>query len=665
MDIFISRTNSFALFLFVFLAGSLHAARPKPLSEKIHVESRLPAYFNTQKAIFVLERFYVEKEIDLELTFRENRTGQVPAPPLKVSLSGPNARHEEVIDISSWPDGEYKVTIAESGNRENNGTLVRAIRKQTVKSPTPPDEPITMDGIKMLFFDDWYIESSTGITKKVNPSRQIPIEPWKNDKSYARNMTSVQNLWFNNEGTMFVELSGRDTVHGESLNYCVKSKDLKNWDVVDGPDKARTNNVVDLGHPRPETKGNRTFRHYDQDRDGEIDLSQVHVRWSGLGKDIKWGQVKIPGRSRIAVWEKDNGESLILGKPITTDNHLFEPDEIGTWSDSNDNFGAPRLSCDGKVLRCFQSRLIPRHDPFRIHYDNMLCDRIMVTWSTTNGINWKPTFFDVPTLDDPPATQHYGVDMWWEENKRLELAYHRIYDAKMQRVSTELAYSRDGISWKRIERGVPFLDNGKLGEWNFGYAITTGNRIRLQGSDGYYYEPMTGINVLHFMFLAAHNQNDRTRITADYYKKRFGGRVAGEKGVQTSPIWNWYGSWEEIAQQSRHQRITPGLMRYRADGWVGATPVKCRGYIKSKALTSNCGLRLNAKTAPDGFVTIEVFDEHGNFLSDYSGPNAARFTGDSTSAELSWSQGKVTRLPVDAFRLFITLEKSELYTLQF
>ena len=111
--------------------------------------------------------------------------------------------------------------------------------------------------------------------------------------------------------------------------------------------------------------------------------------------------------------------------------------------------------------------------------------------------------------------------------------------------------------------------------------------------------------------------------------------------------------------------ITPGLMKYRVDGWISVAPVKCRGIIKSKVLTSNGGLYLNAKTAPDGFVMIEVLDEHGNFISDYSGPNAARFTGDSTSAELLWSRGKVSSLSDGPFQLLITLEKADLYTLQF
>jgi len=645
--------------------GDSHAGSSDSLSERIYAESKLPAYLNTQEAIFVFERLNVNEEIELELTFRDNQTQQVPVAPLKVMLSGKSARHEETIDISLWPDGEYKVTIAEPKDPNSTDVLVRGIRKQTIKNPQPPAEPISVAGLKMLFIDDWYIAQSVGIKRQVNPSEQIPVDPWRNDERYAHNKTSIQEFWFDNRGTMYVRLSGYDTNEGERVNYWAKSSDFKNWYVVDKPGTRVVDKAVNLSWRRPADKGERRYRYYNQDRDGKVDLSEVQVRWSGRAKDVKWGKVEIPFRSRVAVWEKDDGISLILGEPITIDKHLFEPNEIGTWSNSNDNFGDPRLSRDGTVLRCYQTRLIPRHDPFRIHYDNILCDRIMVTWSTNDGLNWTPTFFDVPTLDDPPVTQHYGVDIWWEEDKRLELGYHRIYDVEMQRVYTELAYSRDGVLWNRVDNGLPFLDNGKPGEWNFGYSMTTGNRTRLHGSDGYYYEPMMGINVLHFMFLVANNKNDRTLITAEFYKNRFDGRLAGEKGVQISPIWDWYGSWEKIAEETKKQRITPGLMRYRVDGWVSAVPVKRRGCIKSKILTSNNGLHLNAKTAPDGFVMIEILDEHGNFLGDYSGPNAARFVGDNVYAELTWSQGRVLHLPDSSFRLLITLEKAELYTLQF
>jgi len=636
------------------------------LGDRIYAESRLPAYLNKDNAILVFERMNVKETITLELMFREIQTQHVPAAAVTTELSGPTARQELMIDISSWPDGDYQVTIYESNDRNRTDPLIRGIRKQTLKSPVPPAEPIRMDGLKMLFIDDWHIAHSVGVKKQVNPSEQIAVEPWRNDEQFSRHMTSIQEFWFDQNETMYVRLSGRNTLRGEPIVYWVKSKDLKNWHVVEEPGTRAPDKVVRLsGTSRPVTSADRRYRYYDHERDGKVELSEVNVRWSGIQRNIKWGDVDIPYRSRIAVWEKDDGQSLILGSPITVDKHIFEPDEIGTWSDSNDNFGDAHLDSDGNVLRFYQTRLIPRHDPFRIHYDNVLCDRIMVTWSTTDGLQWTPTFFDVPTLEDPPATQHYGVDVWFEENKRLQLAYHRIYDAQMQRVYTELAYSRDGLLWNRIDNALPFLDNGNPGEWNFGYSITTGNRTRLQGSDGYYYEPMSSINVLHFMFLAAHNKGSRTFITADHFKNRFDGRMSGEKGVQTSPIWGWYGSWEKIAEETQTQKITPGLMRYRADGWVSVLPVARRGRIRSKVLTSNNGLHVNAKTTSDGFVLIEVLDEEGNYLSDYSGRNAARFSGDKIARKLTWSQGKITRLPDNPFSLLITLEKAEIYALQF
>ena len=103
MSIFKLGVKIILLSLLLNFAGSCHAGSSGSLSKRIYAESRLPTYLNTQEAIFVFERFNVNEEIELELAFRENQTQQVPAAPLKVVLSGANARHEETIDISSWP----------------------------------------------------------------------------------------------------------------------------------------------------------------------------------------------------------------------------------------------------------------------------------------------------------------------------------------------------------------------------------------------------------------------------------------------------------------------------------------------------------------------------------------------------------------------------------
>lgn len=654
------RSNPFIPFFSLACVLNMSA---QPLSEKIDVEFRLPAHLNTDTALMVFDRRSTANDLSLELSFIERETRAVPAPPMDVALSGGALREVTRIDISQWPDGEYKVYIAEKGSGE--APLVRGIRKQTTEAPKAPAGPFSVEGGKVFFVDDWYLEKTAGLDRRLHPADLIPVEPWKTNPDCEAARSSIRNFWFDRNGEMNVEIHASTSANKSPRDYWAKSSDMKTWRVVHGPSpRSRDCPSVNLRRSPASEPENPVYRRYDPTTDGEVDLAQVRVRWTGTKKNAMWGEIPVPFRSRIAVWEKPGGESLLLGKPITIDKSVFGEDEIGTWADSNDNFGDVRLSPDGKRLSCYQARLIPRHDPFRVHYDNNLSDRIMVTWSTTNGIDWKPSFFDAPTLDDPWATQHYGVDMWSEENGRLQFAYHKIFDAQLQKVYTELAYSRDGIVWNRIKDGKPFLDTGARGTFNYGYSITTGNRTRMRRGDCYY-EPMQCINVLHFMFLAANGKDDRSFITPAFYAQRFGGRMVGEHGVENSPIMNDYDSWDEICEVTKTQRFTPTFMRYRVDGWVGALPRKHRAEITTKVLMARGAVAINAKTAPDGFVMVEVLDSHGNDLEKYSGRNAAVFKGDRTDKALVWSGGTVKALPNEPFKLRITLEKAEIFTLEF
>ncbi len=636
------------------------------LIQKLAIESRLPICLNRDRAIMVFERKDISDDISIDMSFSEQNTGNVPALPVAIKLAGPAKRYEYEIDISSWPDGEYKVFIKEKGTADSS-VIVRGLFKQTLKKPQPPRGVIDMEGIIMFFVDDWYIEKSSGIKRQVHPADLIPVNPWETNKDYYYFRNSMRQYWFDINGDLNVHLSALNKLGDKPVQYWAKSSDMKTWQIIDSPlDKHQDCDIKDIINEVnrasvPDDKS--VYRYYDEVRDGKVDLTQVSVLWTGTKKDVKWGDLPMPYRSRIAVWEKPDGQKIILAI-ITKDKSEFEDDEIGRWMDSNDNFGGLHFSSDGKTLRCYQSRLIPRHDPFSVHYDNLRCARVMITWSTTDGLHWTPTFFDAPTLEDPWSTQHYGLNLWTEENKRLEMAYHKIYDVQYQKVYTELAYSRDGVYWNRFDDGKAFLDNGAPGEWNFGYSMIIGHDRKKMSYDGYCYEPMTGINVLHFMFMAA-NYRDRSLVTMELFENRFDGRFMGEKGFQCSPIMNWYGSVENVINESKKMVFTPGFMKYRKDGWVSAEPKKRRAVLITKRFRSSGGLTINAKTPPEGFVMVEVLDEAGNHLKQYSGVNAAVFVGDDIDKKLNWSDGKVIKLPSVPFKLKMTLEKAEMYTLRF
>jgi hypothetical protein len=644
------------------------------LDQRLAVETRLPVYLNRHEATLVFVRQHPGEVFDLHVEFLEKDSGYVPASSLDLSLSGPALTHRLAVDISRWPDGEYVVRIRERNDQSN--VLVRAIRKQTIKKPLPPSAPHDVAGKKMFFVDDWYIAESRGLTFAVKPAEQIAIDWSAVDEVGEVFSGALRQFGISDQGHLYAEIELRTEKGGKATTRWLVSENRKTWKVASQvPPMSSEFTLRNFGEQGTNLgkvivpHQDRRYRLYNPERDGPVRLNEVTVEYSGLERNVTWSGIPIPFRSRIAVWVKPDGEALILGDPITKDRAEWSagvPEgEVGDWRDSNDNFGRPRFTADGRRLRAFQSRRIPRSDPYRVYYDNMLTDRIMVTWATADGLTWTPTYFDAPTEEDPWSTQHYGVDLWSEEAGGLEFAYHRIYDVQLQRVYTELAFSRDGFHWNRLERGKPFLTNGARGEWNFGYAITGGTTTRAEYR-GEYFEPMVGIDVLHFMFVAANRREDRSVIDASFFAKRFGGRMVGRNGVEQSPVMQWYDSWDDIAAHTRKMRRTPGLMKYRKDGWVAIEPVKRRGEFTTKTLRGGGPeLKINARTSKDGFILVECLDEWENPMPAYSGPNAARFTGDSTGAALAWGGQAAGKVPTGVIRLRVTLENAELYTLTF
>jgi hypothetical protein len=666
-------TSAFGVHCSMFCVLFLSAADGAPLDARLDVESRLPVYLNRGEVVLVFDRKDERESMQVEVSFAERSTGHVPAAPVTLRLTGTSKRHEQVVDISSWPDGQYKASIREAGASAEKA-LVRAIIKQTLAAPVPPQGVIDMGGVRMLFVDDWHLAQTTGLVRRVRPPEMIPVEPWKSrkDLDYPRN--SILDFYVDVNGDLNVRISASRKPGGGGVRYWARSRDLKTWEAVDAPAQRHPACLLinpgarSLDVPRPAP--GRVYRRYDPAVDGTPDIAQVRVYFTGTERgELDWGGVTVPRRSMVAVWEQPSGLHLVLGSPVTRmGSHpqgAPKPGDIGDWTQTNDNFGTSRLSADGRVLRFWQTRRIPRHAPFSAQYDNLLFDRILTTWSSRDGLNWTPTVFDAPTPEDPWGTQHYGMDAWWEENRRLELAYYQSFDVQRQQMTTALACSRDGILWTRIDPGTPFLGNGALGEWNFGFSRTTGIRQRLlYGND--YYEVMQGVNVLHFMFMVAVYLPDRAEITAASYASRFGGRMVGEHGIDASPIMKAYGSWDKIVEATKGERSTPGVLRYRKDRWVGISPENREGAVTTKTFRApGHTLAINAATREGGRVLVELLDAQGNPLDGYSGTNAAVFAGDETGAELRWAGGRTDRLPAEPFALSVRMEDAELYALEF
>jgi hypothetical protein len=106
-------------------------------------------------------------------------------------------------------------------------------------------------------------------------------------------------------------------------------------------------------------------------------------------------------------------------------------------------------------------------------------------------------------------------------------------------------------------------------------------------------------------------------------------------------------------------------MEYRRDGWISASPINRNCTFITKKIMAGGKLAINASTAKDGFIRVELLDANGNELADYSGANAAMFTGDSISKVLSWKDGTLFSPPSTVFKVKVTIEQGDLFAMEF
>ena len=643
------------------------------LSDLLEVESVRSAYLNEDNALFAFKCLSAN-DLNVQLTFEDSQTGSSPAPAIQITVDSSLQLQQETIDISSWPDGDYEVTVQEVRQDSiDTGTFIRAIRKQTIIAPQGPSEPIDIAGRKMLFMDDWYIASESQLDREVQQGQTIPLQAWHEDSSYFRNDTWITDFCIGQDQKMYVHLharNGKDSNDDpeDELDYWLSSDDYQSWDIVNEPTGIDDDYEVitfDETKVKDQFSGTPTYSYYDAQEDGPVNLEQVSIYSSGYD-GVTLGSILVPARCRIAVWERPDGEYLILTPDaIVSDKWEFESTEIGQWTDTNDNYGPEHLSMDGDTLRFYQCRSVPRNDPFRVYYDNILVSRIMVVWSSQDGVNWEPTYFEIPDETETLGLQHYGIYVFNEEENNLEIGYVRMFDQVTQLTFTDLAYSRDGLLWNRFG-DTHFIENGEFGSWNFGFTYPAGNRMRLD-TGNYYFEPVVGIDVPHFMFISVVNKKDRSYVTESYYANKYDSRLYDEDtGIPSSDIWSWYNwSWDTIVDATQNMVTTPGLVKYRKDGWVSIGNETGTGTFTTKTLSAGKSLHINAETASNGYVLVEVLDENGNDLSGYCGNNGAVFTGDSVHSQLLWSSGSTSLLPDQSIKLRVTVHKSKLFSLNF
>lgn len=643
------------------VVGPATAAPDRP--RRFDAEFALPAYVNMDTASLVVQRKSpASAPLRLVVHFAERTNGHVPRGPAAVAIPPGQISAALRVAISDWPDGEYLAAIRLQGvGPASPSHTVRVLHKQTIQDPAPAPEPIDVKGSRTLFVDDWYVAESAGLRRRVHQAETWPVTTGMIPPD--RRKQNPTELAMEPDGSVVVAFTAFNPRRSERTRYLARTRDLVHWRIKERGEarpidlRAQRSRVGTRWRWYDPTGKKAKYRMYEPEHDGPVDLRQVHVQYSGWSKKAtRWGDMGIPPRSTFPIWRKSPDQFLVLtDRPLTTDKWSMGENDLGEWSDTNDNWGGQWLSADGSTLHFCQARVIPRHPPFRVPYDNIMGSRILVVWSTSDGRSWTPTYLTVPTDTDPIGLQSYGAYGFWAEGQRLRMAYHSVYDQARQQVAQGMLCSRDGVSWTRLGGGERFVPNGPLGSWNFGLVVPM-HAAPLE-RDGSMYHLLMGINAPHFYLWTAHGAPG---VSVPYLKHRFG----GEHALDAWPYWPAFGSWDALTEHLRRGSYTVGLMRHRRDGWVSLCPKQHEGRLTTKLLRHSRRLALNARTEPDGFVRVEVLDPAGRELPPYCRGNAAVFKGDSVSHRLKWAHGQHPNMPNGPVRLRITICRADLFALE-
>ena len=635
------------------------AQKAGSLESLINADFRLPVYRNSDYAeLIIIGDEKANKDIPVKISFKERTSGNVPVEPVLFTVK-PGCNTVK-IDIGKWANGYYFSTVEAPAA---NGKLTRLLRIQNLPDTAIPSEPINTMNKKIFFFDDWYIKEKDGVSLKVFPAETTQAtRPFISgpEFSYQRSW----NMNFDETGKLVVKFFEEDRSPKNRKWHYACTSDLKNWKIsqqapaaklipIPRTDKTAVPEAIPKWQPkhRPETAV--SYRFYDEKKDGKIPLNEILVKWSGV-KDKTLGNIPIAIRSTYPVWEKSPGEMVLLTqKPLLIDKPEFGVDEFDDETCSNDNFGGQWLSPDGKTFLYCRGLVVRRFSPFNVKYDNLWqLNRLLAIFYTHDGLKWEQVFFTLPDNNDSWSYQHYGANIFRIPDSDFWLAYLFAYDAVKQQIYIELNYSHDSIIWKRFEGKPPFIKNGSPGAWDFGMIFVDGSPIEKNGK--MYHLIGNCYSRVHFY------PDNISGVTPKSLEKRF-----GSKGLEQWPYFVEVGKWKGLAESIKKAGQTIGVMSYRKDGWAGICSDETGEIITRKLLSGNSELFINAKTAPGGFVKIEILDNEGNKIPEYSGENAAIFTGNFIYAPVLWENGKLKKMPGKPFSLKITMKMAELYSLQF
>jgi len=251
---------------------------------------------------------------------------------------------------------------------------------------------------------------------------------------------------------------------------------------------------------------------------------------------------------------------------------------------------------------------------------------------SSDFIDWRlPTPVLVPDELDPPGTQFYGMSVLRDRGIYLGLLW--VYHPNSLTLDVQLAFSREGVGWRRLGRRHPILTYGLPHE--FDSHILLGLKPLIVGDE---------IRVYYAAENEAHalTQQDLPLLTHPPAKPP-----------------------ESLSEQSwlERRRGFGGLAISRRDGFVSLDSGSPLGILVTKPFTLRGQKLLINADASMGRFRVEIQDSQGDSVKGLAASDSEVFRSDSLRHVASWKgKADLSSLHGEAIKVKLMMTNTKLYS---
>jgi len=654
------------------LGGKLADGASGGFAKNIFGEFRLPVYRDQPEAALHLHNIRPDRKSNkVRIDLRERVSDKPAGEAREVEL----ATGENVVRIKldEFADGEYIATITDAESKLGRAAAFRRLlRLQRSQEPHKRPSPVEMTGKKMFFPDAYYLDSYTNI--RFAPTQAQALQIVKPDSVKTGKVRHGYQVYIDGQNCLHIPFYTVDKDWNRDSRKTFIAAQTRpggdKWTFTQTPKpgvpgKVKQKSPIDSEPPRagkpdwePKPKdGKISFRFYDPEKDGRVDLRQVKFEYtrrysaaSVLGEtgEIDWGVITPPVNSTFPIWYRSPGKAIILSKsPLLRDN--ISAGEFEEITDSNDNNVGQWISDDGRTLSYARGRLLKRYPPFAALYDNLApVSRVISIVSTKDGLDWDYSYMIPPDENLPAIAQQYGaVVSRVPEGNGLMQAFVYRYLAREQTIAIELAYSWDGANWRNFTSEKIFVENGPPGTWNAGSMAISRSAV-VVGMD--VYQMLSWVQQKYHFYGEIDKRADFAQLDGTALERYFAGRE-----LEKWPYFGAMGGYDGIAADARKAGFSVGLAKYRLGGLFSLSPERGEtGEFTTGLIAASGAMTANAHIAKDGFLEIELLDENGRSI-----PGFSRKLSAVNGLELRL----FPKLPRQPFRVRARMKNATLYSL--